>query len=262
MVGSGLDQRVVLGEHAARHRVRLHADEAADLLAQRPHEGLALPQAVDRLEPVDLLEVVARVQVREDRARLVARRAGDLDDVFDFLARLLVDADVLARSCRTCRPGCGPSRGTRWRRRRRDSCPAARRSGSSGRRSTWSAPYQAGSSGSATRYTSSVRVVVDDVTRAALHELEAATPAANSSTTGTLTQIGFRGHGITSSRPDPRPARVRAIRRPSSPTEQLGSDPHSAAEQLDLELDGRKHDRKGRPPARRGHMMQIIQKSE
>ena len=40
--------------------MRLDADEAADLVAQRAHERLALAQAVDRLEPVDLLEVVAR----------------------------------------------------------------------------------------------------------------------------------------------------------------------------------------------------------
>ena len=96
VVRARLDQRVVLGEHAARHRVRLDADEPSDLLADRPHEGLALPQAVDRLEPIDLLEVIARVQVREDRARLVARGAGDLDDVLDSLAGLLADADVLS----------------------------------------------------------------------------------------------------------------------------------------------------------------------
>jgi hypothetical protein len=40
--------------------------------------------------------VVAGIQVGEDRARLVSRGAGDLDDVLDLLARLLVDADVLA----------------------------------------------------------------------------------------------------------------------------------------------------------------------
>ncbi len=65
-------------------------------LPQRADERLALPQAVDRLEPVDLLEVVAGVQVREDRARLVPRGARDLDDVLDLLARLLGDADVFA----------------------------------------------------------------------------------------------------------------------------------------------------------------------
>ena len=108
MVGPGVDQGVVLGKHAPRDRMRLDADESPDPLADRPHERLALPQAVDRLEPVDFLEVVARVQVREDRARLVARGEGDLDDVFDVLARLLVDADVLAGRAELARLVAGP----------------------------------------------------------------------------------------------------------------------------------------------------------
>jgi hypothetical protein len=39
---------------------------------------------------------------------------------------------------------------------------------------------------------------------------------AKASATGTLTQMGFRGPGRSSSRPEPSPARVREIRRPSS----------------------------------------------
>src|SRR5262249_12868291 len=68
--------------------------ESADPLAQRAHERLALPQAVDGLEPVDVLEVVAGIQVREDGARLLPRGERDLDDVVDALAPLLPDPDV------------------------------------------------------------------------------------------------------------------------------------------------------------------------
>ena len=94
VVGAGLDQRVVLAELPPRHRHGLDADESADLPAQRADERLALPQAVDRLEAVHLLEVVAGVEVSEDRARFVPGRARHLDHVVDFLARLFRHADV------------------------------------------------------------------------------------------------------------------------------------------------------------------------
>ncbi len=88
---------------SARDGHGLDADEAADFGADRLHERLALPQAVQRLELVDVLEVVARVQVREDRAGVVPRGARDLDHVFDLLAGLLGVADVAARRAERAR---------------------------------------------------------------------------------------------------------------------------------------------------------------
>src|SRR5262249_59406444 len=75
----------------------LHADESPDALADGAHKRLALTQAVDRLELVHILEVIAGVQVREDRAGFVARRERDLDHILQIFSRLLVDAEVLAR---------------------------------------------------------------------------------------------------------------------------------------------------------------------
>ena len=51
---------------------------------------------MDRLEAVDLLVVIAGVQVSEDRTGLVACSDRDLDDVLDFLAGLLDGAHVLS----------------------------------------------------------------------------------------------------------------------------------------------------------------------
>src|SRR5205085_8511003 len=73
-------------------------------------ERLALPQAVDDLALGAVLVVIAGVEVREDRARLVACGLRGLDDVLDLLARLLGGADVLpgraelARQRRAPRP--------------------------------------------------------------------------------------------------------------------------------------------------------------
>jgi hypothetical protein len=88
VVRAGFDQGVVLVELLPWHRKRLNADKPADALAQSPHEGLALAQAVDRLELVHLLEVIARVEVREERSRLVPGRQRDLDDILHVLAPL------------------------------------------------------------------------------------------------------------------------------------------------------------------------------
>ena len=47
MVRAGIDERVVLVEHPAGNRHRLHADEPADPLPQGLHERLALTQSVN-----------------------------------------------------------------------------------------------------------------------------------------------------------------------------------------------------------------------
>ena len=95
MIRPGDDQVVVFAEAAPRHGHRLNADEPSHLAAQGADEGLALPQAVDRLEPVHVFEVVAGVQMGEDRSGFVPGRARHLDDVMDGLPALFVDAEVL-----------------------------------------------------------------------------------------------------------------------------------------------------------------------
>ena len=87
-----------------RHREALDPDEPADLLPDRAHEGLALPQAMDRLELVYFLVVVAGVQVGKDGARLVPGRERDFDHVLELLARLLVDAEVFSRRAELAGP--------------------------------------------------------------------------------------------------------------------------------------------------------------
>ena len=117
------------------HRHALHADEPADPLPQRFHEGLALPQAVNRLEPVHVLEVIAGVQVREDRAGLRLRARARPRRRRRRSCGTARRRPGSCPSCRTCTRATAwrPSRGRRWKRRCRGSCPAGRRCGSSPR---------------------------------------------------------------------------------------------------------------------------------
>src|SRR5688500_13766894 len=96
MIRAGVDEGVVLPEIAPWNGDRLYADESAHVFADGADVRLAHPQAVHRFAVVLFLVVIAGIEMREDRAGLVARRARDLDHVLDPLARLLGGSDVFS----------------------------------------------------------------------------------------------------------------------------------------------------------------------
>ena len=100
-----------------------------------------------------------------------------------------------------------------------------------------SQPYQAGCGGNSHRIAENSRVVVDLVGVAARLE-GVGRPLANRSTTGAFIQISRFSHepvGITSSSPEPRPARVR--RTPARLVEHdVVGHTKPAAEQVDFEF--------------------------
>lgn len=216
VVGARLDERVVLTELPPRYGHGLNADEAAHLPAQRADERLALPEAVDRLEAVHLLEMVAGIEVSEDRARFLPGSPRHLDHLFDLLARLLRHTDVspgraeLAGAGGRGRPveaGVGdvdaeavaledPDAG--------HGNPGRSRARIPGR--LLRNPHRV----------ATPRRIIRNVVAGGPLASRNGEAAAKASSTGTLIQIDLRPAGRMTSSPDPSPARVRRIGRPSA----------------------------------------------
>src|SRR4029079_437593 len=81
VVGARGDQLVVFVTVAARHRYGLHADESSHSLANGAHERLALLQAVGGFAILEILTVIAGVEVREDAVGFLPRGECYLDDI-------------------------------------------------------------------------------------------------------------------------------------------------------------------------------------
>src|SRR3954447_4688220 len=96
VIGSRGDEIVVFIEAVPRNGNGLHADEPADVRADRAHERLRLTKTMDDFAIGAIFVVIAGIEMREDAVRFVARRQRHLDDVRDPLARLLGGADVFA----------------------------------------------------------------------------------------------------------------------------------------------------------------------
>ena len=137
-----------------------------------------------------------------------------------------------------------PSRGRRSRRRRRGSCPGGPRCGSSGcpTRSSRRVPRRLLRNHARDR--TSRRPVVDDaVARLRSWTSSKGDAAGEGLDHRHVDPDRLAGRRQTSSSPEPRPARVREIRRPSCSAVEFSLEPHSPAEELDLEFDGRQHRR-------------------